>query len=69
VSSNTSADALSREGNVASFRMHVSRTTLKIRFGATQGARGAPGFHELDRFSFAQSSATVFPVGASQCRR
>ena len=35
VSSKMSADALFSPGNVASFRMQVSRTTLKIRPGAT----------------------------------
>jgi hypothetical protein len=56
-------------GNVASFRMQVSRTTLKIRFSATQCASAPLRFHERDRFLLGYGFVAVFAVGAGERRR
>src|SRR5712691_2627347 len=68
-SSKTSADTLFSAGNVASLSTHVSRTTLKIRLGATQCPRAPLGFYERDRFLFGHRFAAVFAVRASERRR
>ncbi len=46
--------------------MQVSRTTLKIRFGATQRTRPAFGLHELHRLRFAHHLATIRAMSASE---
>ncbi len=46
--------------------MQVSRTTLKIRFGATQRPRSAFCLHELHRLRFAHPLATVRAMSASE---
>src|ERR1700674_2997156 len=67
-SSKMSADALFSPGNVASFRMQVSRTTLKIGPGATQCPCAPLGFDEPHRFTFGHRLATVLAVRARQRR-
>ena len=46
--------------------MHVSRTTLKVRPGATQCPRPSLGFDEPDRFTFGHRLATVLAVRPRQ---
>src|SRR5436309_3241595 len=64
VSSKINADALFSPGNVASFRMQVSRMTLKIGLGATQCPRAPLGFDERDRLVFSDGLASVFAMRA-----
>ncbi len=64
-----SADALFSPGNVASFRMHVSRTSFKIGLGATQCARTSPGFDERNGLLLAHCLTAVFAVRARQSLR
>src|SRR5437667_11593126 len=66
VSSKISAEALFSPGNVASFRMQVSRMTLKIRLGAAQCARTPLGFDERDRFLLGHGLGPVFAICASK---
>ena len=68
-SSKTSAETLSRAGKVASFRTQVSRTTLKIRLGATQHPRASLRFHECDRLVLSYRPVAVCSVGSSERRR
>jgi len=56
-------------GNVASFRMHVSRTSFKVGLSATQRARTSLGFDERNRLSFAHCLTAVFSVRTRQGRR
>ena len=67
-SAKMSADTLFSPGNVASFRMHVSRTTLKIRPGATQGPRTSLPFDERNRFPLRHRLSTILSVRPRQRR-
>ena len=64
-----SADALFSAGNVASFRMQVSRTTRKIGPGAAQRPCAALGFDERNRLGFGHGFAAALAVRSCQCRR
>jgi hypothetical protein len=66
--SKMSADALFSPGNVASFRMHVSRTTRKVWPGASQCARASLGFDERNRLAFCHRFAAVLAVCPRQPR-
>src|SRR5690349_13229242 len=57
-----SAEALLSAGKVASFRMQVSRTTRKVRPGASLG------FDERNRLGFGHSFAPVLTVRSSERR-
>src|SRR6516164_857703 len=65
-SSKTSAETLFRAGKVASFRTQVSRTTLKIRLGATQHPRASLRFHECNRFLLAHGFIAVCSMRSSE---
>ena len=67
-SSNTSAETLFFAGNVASFRTHVSRTTLKIRLRATQRARASLRFDKFDGSPLARASSAVRAMRARKHR-
>ena len=64
-----SADALFSAGKVASFRMQVSRTTRKVRPGASQCPRASLGFDERNRLAFGHRLAAVLAVCSRQRRR
>lgn len=51
-------------GNVASFRMQVSRKTLKVRLGAPQCPFAPFGFNELDGFDFGHGFAAILAMSA-----
>jgi len=63
-----SADALFSPANVASFRMHVSSTTRKVRPGASQCPRASLGFDERHRLAFGHRLAAVLAVCSRQRR-
>ena len=56
------AAAFGSVGNVASFRMQVSRTTRKIGLSAAQCPRAALGFNEDNRLSFRYCFAAVLTM-------
>ena len=61
-----SADALFSAGNVASFRMQVSRTTRKVGPGASQRPCASLGFDERNRLGFGHGFAPVLAVRSRQ---
>ena len=63
-----SAEALLSAGNVASFRMHVSRTTRKVGPGASQRPCASLGFDERNRLGLGHRLAPVLAVRTGQCR-
>ena len=63
-----SPDALFSPGNVASFRMQVSRTTRKVRPGASQCPRASLGFDERNRLTFGHRLAPVLAMCSCQRR-
>ena len=67
-SSKMRADALFSPGNVASFRMQVSRTTRKVWPGASQCPRTSLGFDERNRLAFGHRLAAVLAVCSRQRR-
>jgi hypothetical protein len=64
-----SADPLFSAGDVASFRMQVSRTTRKVGHGASQRPCAPLGFDERNRLGFGHGFAAVLAVRSRQCRR
>src|SRR3972149_2384363 len=62
------ADALFAAGKVASFRMQVSRTTRKVRPGASEYPRASLGFDARNRLAFGHRLATVLAVCSRQRR-
>ena len=63
-----SAEALLSAGKVASFRMQVSRTTRKVRPGASQRSCASLRFDERNRLRLGHRLAPVLAVRTSQCR-
>ena len=63
-----SAAGLLGLGNVASFRMQVSRMDFKIRFGATECQTSAFGLHKLDRLLVGHVFTGVAFVRLGQCQ-
>ena len=63
-----SADALFSAGNVASFRMQVSRTTRKVGPGAPQRPCASLGFDERNRLGFGHRLAPVLAMRSRQRR-
>jgi hypothetical protein len=63
-----SADALFSAENVASFKMQVSRTTRKVRPGASQRPRASLGFDERNHFGLGHRLAAVLAVCSRQRR-
>ena len=63
------ADALFLLGNVASFRMQVSRTTRKVRPRASQRPRTSLGFDERNSLAFSHAVAPILAMRFSQSRR
>ena len=61
-----SAEALSSAGNVASFRMQVSRTTRKVRPGASQRPCASLRFNERNGLGFGHGFAAVLTVRSRQ---
>jgi hypothetical protein len=68
-SSKISADALFSPGNVASFRMQVSRTTRKVEPGATQCTRTTLRFDECDGLRLGHRLPAVLAVRPRQRAR
>ena len=62
------ADALCSLGNVASFRMQVSRTTRKVWPRASQGPRPSLGFDERNSLAFTHALAPILAVCFGQSR-
>jgi hypothetical protein len=63
-----SAEALLSGGNVASFRMQVSRTTRKVGPGASQRPCASLRFDERNRLGLGHRLAPVLAVRTGQCR-
>ena len=64
-----SAEALFSAGKVASFRMHVSRTTRKVGPGASQRPYASLGLDERHRLGLRHGFAAVLAMRSRQCRR
>ena len=64
-----SADALLSPGNVASFRMQVSRTTRKVRLCSAQRPCSSLAFHERHGLAFGHRLAAVLTVRSCKRRR
>jgi hypothetical protein len=62
------SEALLSAGKVASFRMQVSRTTRKVRPGASQRPCASLRFDERNRLGLGHRLTAVLPVRTGQCR-
>ena len=62
------AEALFSAGKVASFRMQVSRTTRKVRPGASQRPYASLRFDERNRLGLGHRLAAILAVRTGQCR-
>ena len=63
-----SVEALLSAGNVASFRMQVSRTTRKVGPGAAQRPCASIGFDERNCLGLGDRFASVLALGSRQRR-
>jgi len=67
-SSTINADGLSVAGIVASFKIQVSRTSFKVRFGGPQGPAATASLNHSNRLGVGQRMAGVALLGARQRR-